>query len=60
MIEPNHMFVKKIIRPILGFEAMRLARATLDEIEIHHMLRKWQHINYKNQSVIEQFYALAS
>ncbi len=60
MIERDHRFIKKIARPILGFKAMHSARATLDGIELHHMLRKWQHINSKNQSVIEQFYALAA
>ncbi len=60
MVEQDHMFIKKITRPTLGFKAMHSARATLDGIEFHHMLRKRQHINYKNQSVIEQFYALAA
>ncbi len=60
MIEQDHRFIKKITRPTLGFKAMHSARATLDGIELHHMLRKGQHINSKNQSVIEQFYALAA
>lgn len=60
MVEQDHRFIKKITRPTLGFKAMHSSRATLDGIELHHMLRKRQHINYKNRSVIEQFYALAA
>ena len=60
MVKQDHAFIKKITRPMLGFNAMHSARATLDGIELHHMLRKGQHINSKNQSVIEQFYVLAA
>lgn len=60
IIEQDHRFIKKITRPMLGFKAVHSARATLDGIELHHMLRKGQHINSKKQTVIEQFYGLAA
>ena len=60
MVEQDHRFIKKITRPMLGFKSIDSANATLGGIELHHMLRKGQHINSKNKSVIEQFYALAA
>ena len=60
MVEQDHRFIKKITRPTLGFKAFRCASATLDGIELHHMLRKGQHVNSANQTVFEQFYALAA
>ena len=33
--------------------------ANLAGIELHHMLRKNQHVNAVNQSIFSQFYALA-
>lgn len=60
IIEQDHRFIKKITRPMLGFKAVHSARATLDGIELHHMLRKGQHVNSKNLSILEQFYALAA
>jgi len=36
---------------MLGFKAMHSARETLDGIELHHMLRKGQHVNSANQSI---------
>lgn len=47
MIEQDQRFIKKITRPTLGFKVMHSARATLDGIDVHHMLRKGQHINSK-------------
>ena len=60
MIEQDHRFIKKITRPTLGFKAIYSARATLAGIELHHMLRKDQMINYENMNVVEQFFALAA
>ena len=42
-----------------GFKAFYSAQATLAGIELHHMLRKGQHVNAVNQSIFKQFYALA-
>ena len=59
LVEQDHRFIKKIIRPMLGFKSEHSANATLEGIELHHMLRKGQHKNAINQAVFEQFYALA-
>lgn len=59
LIEQDHRFIKKITRPTLGFKATHSAAATLDGIELHHMLRKGQHQNASNESIFKQFYALA-
>ena len=59
MVEQDHRFIKKIVRPTLGFKSIHSAEATLSGIELHHMLRKCQHVNAANQTVFEQFYSLA-
>ena len=59
IVEQDHRFIKKITRPALGYKAMHSASATLEGIELHHMLRKGQHLDAANQSIFEQFYALA-
>ena len=43
-----------------GFKAFHSAKATLAGIELHHMLRKGQPIQTKNQPIFEQFYGLAA
>ena len=42
-----------------GFKAFYSAEATLAGIELHHMLRKSQHVSSENLSIFEQFYQLA-
>ena len=59
LVEQDHRSIKKITNPMLGFKALHSAEATLAGIELHHMLRKEQHVNAANQSIFEQFYALA-
>ena len=53
-------FIKKITKPMMGFKAFQSARATLQGIELHHMLRKKQHLSSDRMTVPEQFYALAA
>jgi putative transposase len=60
LVEQDHRFIKKIIKPMMGFKSIDSARATLDGIELHHMLRKSQHVNSANQSIFKQFYGLAA
>jgi putative transposase len=43
-----------------GFKAFHSAKATLAGIELHHMLKKGQHLKAVNQSIFEQFYGLAA
>jgi putative transposase len=44
--EQDHRFVKKITKPMKGFKSFEAAEATLPGIELHHMLRKQQHIQF--------------
>ncbi len=60
IVEQDHRFIKKIIKPMLGFKKFRSARATLAGIELHHMLKKHQHVDAENMTVFEQFYSLAA
>lgn len=60
IVEQDHRFIKRITKPMLGFKAFRSAKATISGIELHHILRKGQHLNAANQSVFKQFYALAA
>ncbi|MCP4485182.1 MAG: IS6 family transposase, partial [Flavobacteriaceae bacterium] len=58
IVEQDHRFIKKITKPTLGFKSYHSAAATLDGIELHHMLRKNQIKNSANKSIFEQFYDL--
>jgi len=42
IIEQDHRFIKKKIKPMLGFENIETARDTICGIEIMHMIRKGQ------------------
>jgi putative transposase len=58
IVEQDHRFIKRIIRPMLGFKSFRSARATLAGIELWRMLKK----NQGKSSLLawEQFYALGA
>lgn len=60
IIEQDHRFIKKVTKPMKGFKAFHSADATLKGIELHHMLRKRQHVKAANQSIFEQFHGLAA
>ena len=60
IVEQDHRGIKRIVKPMLGFKAFYSAEATLTGIELHRMLRKKQHKTSENQSVFQQFYALAA
>lgn len=60
IVEQDHRFIKKVVKPMLGFKAMHSAKATLAGIELHHMLKKQQHKKSGNQTIFEQFYVLAA
>ena len=59
IVEQDHRSIKRITNPMLGFKAFHSAEATLAGIELHHMLRKKQHVNAANQTIFSQFCALA-
>jgi putative transposase len=42
IVEQDHRFIKKITRPMKGFKAFHSAAATLQGIEVAHMIRKRQ------------------
>jgi len=58
LIKQDHRFIKKIIKPIMGFMAFHSAKATIDGIEIAHMIRKGQ-LSDENIPAYKQFMALA-
>ena len=61
IVEQDHRFIKRIIRPMLGFKSFRCARILLAGIETMHQIRKGQMLNPPGQtpSAAEQFYRLA-
>jgi transposase-like protein len=54
----DHRFIKRIIRPMLGFKSFRSARATLAGIELWRMLKKNQ--GKSSLPAWEQFYVLGA
>ncbi|MDF1653622.1 MAG: IS6 family transposase [Coxiellaceae bacterium] len=60
IVEQDHRFIKRITKPMMGFKSFNSACVTIISIKLHHMLRKNQHVNPKNSSIFEQFYALAA
>ncbi|MCP5076375.1 MAG: IS6 family transposase [Rhodobacteraceae bacterium] len=57
IVEQDHRFIKKRIRPMLGFKSLNSAAATLDGIEVAQMIRKNQFCSHA--SGFAQFAALA-
>ncbi|MCM2442249.1 IS6 family transposase [Agrobacterium vitis] len=59
IIEQDHRFIKKLTRPMKGFKSFSSASATLDGIEVAHMIRKGQ-FQTAGQSAFQQFAELAA
>jgi putative transposase len=60
MVEQDHRAIKRITRPMLGFNSFRAARAILAGIELMHMIGKGQFmLKGEGMSFADQFYALA-
>ncbi len=58
IVEQDHRFIKRRIRPMLGFKSFWSARATLAGIDVWRMLKKGQ---YKSSLPSwQQFYSLAA
>lgn len=57
IIEQDHRFIKRRTRPMLGFKSFSSASATLEGIEVTHMIRKRQFSS--NGSGFVQFASLA-
>ena len=62
LVEQDHRAIKRIVRPMLGFQSFRSARTTLQGIELMHMIKKGQMVSDDSQdlSAAEQFYSLAA
>ena len=58
IIEQDHRFIKKLTRQMKGFKSFSSASATLEGIEVAHMIRKRQ-FEASGQSAFQQFAALA-
>ncbi|MFV0292121.1 MAG: DDE-type integrase/transposase/recombinase, partial [Paracoccus sp. (in: a-proteobacteria)] len=58
IIEQDHRFIKKIIRPMPGFKSFASAQATLAGIETAHMIRKGQ-LPARGLTPFQQFAVLA-
>ena len=58
IVEQDHRFIKRIIRPMLGLKPFCSARATLAGIELWRMLKKDQ--NKSSLPAWEELYALAA
>jgi len=58
IIEQDHRFIKNITRPMKGFKAFHSASATLQGIEVAHMIRKRQ-FAHTELTPFQQFAALA-
>ena len=59
MIEQDHRFIKRRVKPMLGFKSHDSAEATIVGYELINMLRKGQHKNAANMNRVEQFYSIA-
>jgi len=53
IVEQDHRSIKRIIRPMLGFQSFCTAIMTLKGIEIMHMIRKGQ-IDTLNRCVLDE------
>jgi putative transposase len=62
LVEQDHRAIKRIVRPMLGFNTFDSARCTLRGIELMHMIKKGQMIADvgKKLSTAGQFYLLVA
>ena len=60
LIEQDHRAIKRLVRPMLGFQTFRSAHITLQGIELMHMIKKGQMQNPQDLSAAQQFYSLAA
>ena len=51
IIEQDHRFIKRKVKPMLGFNSLKTAENTICGIEIMHMIKKGQ-IDRKSQDVL--------
>ena len=49
IVEQDHRFIKKRIRPMLGFKSIKSAKITLAGIECVHMIKKMSGLGFKER-----------
>jgi len=59
IVEQDHRAIKRLVRPMLGFQSFWSAAATLAGIELMHMIRKGQLWATGKLRPAQQFYSLA-
>jgi len=59
VIEQDHRFVQRLIKPGLGFKSFNTARRTIKGYEVMHMLRKGQVIGVPKGDVLAQLNFMA-
>ena len=59
IVEQDHRAIKRLVRPMLGFQAFWSAAVTLAGIELMHMIRKGQLLATGKLRPAQQFYSLA-
>jgi putative transposase len=59
IVEQDHRAIKRLVRPMLGFQAFWSAAVTLAGIELMHMIRKGQLLARGKLRPVQQFYSLA-
>ena len=62
LVGQDHRAVKRIVRPMMGFQTFRFPRVSLQGIELMHMIKKGQMVVGESQglSAAGQFYSLAA
>jgi transposase-like protein len=62
IVEQDHRAVKRLTRPMLGFQSFWAARCTIAGMEVMHAIHKGQLTSTGNtsQTLAEQFYSLAA
>ncbi len=58
LVKQDHRFIKKITKPMMGFNAFHSSKATINGIETAHMIRKGQ-LSDENIPAYKQFMDLA-
>jgi len=62
IVEQDHRAMKRLTRPMLGFQSAWAARCTIAGMEVMHAIRKGRLMTsgHPSQTPAEQFYALAA
>ena len=53
IVKQDYRFMNKTTKPMKGFKAFHSAETTLAGIELHHMIRKEQHNQSANETILD-------